>query len=149
MDAQTCPSASQAVFKGPRSLLWPGAAILDGTCKNLYPTGSSVPDHMVSFGATLPAGDTGSCLLTSVVITTRDTPVIEWVGARRAGLPLQSTQGSPPTGTHPAQVSVVLRQRHGFQGACDSLPFPRDPVLHLRGFGHGTSLLWVCLLSLS
>lgn len=50
-NAQICSSASQAIFKGPRSLLWLVAATLDGTCRELaIHTGNSFPDQMVSSG---------------------------------------------------------------------------------------------------
>ena len=111
-------------------------------------TGSSVPARAVSSGATLPAGDTRSCLLTSAVVTTRGTPVIEW-GGETCWVATPKCSGQSPPGTPLVLVSVVLRQRPGFQGAQGSLPLPRDPVLHLGGFGHGTSLLWICVLSLS
>ena len=43
-------------------------------------------DQGVSWGMTLPRGDTGECLRTSVVITTGGVPGIEWVGTTEAAL---------------------------------------------------------------
>lgn len=65
-------------------------------------------DQGVSWGMTLPRGDTGRCLRTPVVITTGGVPGIEWVGTREAAL---QHPGLPPMEDVGPPKSLVLRPR--------------------------------------
>lgn len=66
-------------------------------------------DQGVSWGMTLPRGDTGRCLRTLVVISTGGVPGIEWVGTREAAL---QHPGLPPMEDVGPPKSLVLRPRH-------------------------------------
>lgn len=57
-----------------------------GGCGNTMLSEVVASDQGVSWGMTLPQGDTGRCLRTSVFITTGGAPGIEWVGTREAAL---------------------------------------------------------------
>ena len=80
-----------------------------GGCGNAMLSEVVASDQGVSWGMTLPRGDTGQCLRTSVVITTGGVTGIECVGNTDAALQHPEPPSMEDVG--PAK-SLVLRPRH-------------------------------------